>query len=182
MTTTGIIRRVDDLGRVVIPKEIRRFLQIREGDPFEIFTDEHGVYFKKYSPMGATLQTTATLLCKSIEETCGAKVAVCDRHTIIATSTHVIKSALEDRPISTALQYTLESRQQWDSEGEKPLPVTINGDYTAGVVIPVLWNGELFGGVILLNEPGHNDPTAFGDTEVALARNAATYLGNQVCD
>ena len=53
MKATGIVRRIDDLGRVVIPKEIRRTLRIREGDPLEIFTDRDGeVIFKKYSPMG----------------------------------------------------------------------------------------------------------------------------------
>ena len=53
MRATGIVRRIDDLGRVVIPKEIRRTMRIREGDPLEIFTDRDGsVILRKYSPIG----------------------------------------------------------------------------------------------------------------------------------
>ena len=56
MKATGIVRRIDDLGRIVVPKEIRRTLRIREGDPLEIFTDREGeIILKKYSPIGASL-------------------------------------------------------------------------------------------------------------------------------
>ena len=71
MKATGIVRRIDDLGRIVIPKEIRRTLRIREGDPLEIYTEKDGeVIFKKYSPMG-DLQAVAAQLCESIGKNTG---------------------------------------------------------------------------------------------------------------
>ena len=86
MKATGIVRRIDDLGRVVIPKEIRRTLRIREGDPLEIYTERDGeVIFKKYSPMG-DLQDFADQICDSIGKNTGAIAAVSDRDSIIALS------------------------------------------------------------------------------------------------
>lgn len=78
MKATGIVRRIDDLGRVVIPKEIRRVLRIRDGDPLEIFTDREGeVIFKKYSPVGE-LSPFAGQLCDTMSRTTGHTVAVTD--------------------------------------------------------------------------------------------------------
>ena len=79
MKATGIVRRIDDLGRVVIPKEIRRTMRIREGDPLEIYTDTDGqVIFKKYSPMGE-LSEFAAQICDALHKTTGSIAAVCDR-------------------------------------------------------------------------------------------------------
>jgi AbrB family looped-hinge helix DNA binding protein len=84
MKATGIVRRIDDLGRVVIPKEIRRTLRIREGDPLEIFTEKDGeVIFKKYSPMGE-LQSFATQICESMARNMGHIAVICDRDCVIA--------------------------------------------------------------------------------------------------
>ena len=84
MKATGIVRRIDDLGRVVIPKEIRRTLRIREGDPLEIYTEKDGeVIFKKYSPMG-DLGEFAGQICEAIGKNTGYIAAVCDRDAIIA--------------------------------------------------------------------------------------------------
>ncbi len=86
MKATGIVRRIDDLGRVVIPKEIRRTLRIREGDPLEIYTEKDGgVIFRKYSPMG-DLQDFASQICESIGKNTGRIAAVSDRDSIIALS------------------------------------------------------------------------------------------------
>ena len=86
MKATGIVRRIDDLGRVVIPKEIRRTMRIREGDPLEIYTDTDGqVIFKKYSPMGE-LSEFAVQICDALHKTTGAIAAVCDRDTVIAVA------------------------------------------------------------------------------------------------
>ena len=79
MKATGIVRRIDDLGRVVIPKEIRRTMRIREGDPLEIYTDRDGeVIFKKYSPIGE-LAEFASQYAETLYKTCGLAVAICDR-------------------------------------------------------------------------------------------------------
>ncbi len=83
MKATGIVRRIDDLGRVVIPKEIRRTMRIREGDPLEIYTDRNGeVIFKKYSPMG-DLNTFVSQLCDSVSKTIGTSCVICDRDSEI---------------------------------------------------------------------------------------------------
>ena len=84
MKATGIVRRIDDLGRVVIPKEIRRTMRIREGDPLEIYTDRDGeVIFKKYSPIGE-LSQFATQYAETLHKTCGLSVIICDRDAVIA--------------------------------------------------------------------------------------------------
>ena len=86
MKATGIVRRIDDLGRIVIPKEIRRTLRIREGDPLEIYTEKDGeVIFKKYSPMGE-LSSYAAEICESLYKSTGGTVAVCDRDSMIAVT------------------------------------------------------------------------------------------------
>ena len=86
MKATGIVRRIDDLGRVVIPKEIRRTLRIRDGDPLEIYTEKDGeVIFKKYSPMGE-LGDYAASMCETLGRAAGVPVAISDRDAVIAVS------------------------------------------------------------------------------------------------
>ena len=86
MKATGIVRRIDDLGRVVIPKEIRRTMRIREGDPLEIYTSKDGeVIFKKYSLLGG-VEEFAAQLCETLSKSTGATVAVTDRDSVIAAA------------------------------------------------------------------------------------------------
>ena len=86
MKATGIVRRIDDLGRVVIPKEIRRTLRIREGDPLEIFTDREGeIILKKYSPIGE-LSAFARQYADSLAQTAGCLVCICDMDQIVAAA------------------------------------------------------------------------------------------------
>ena len=109
MKATGIVRRIDDLGRVVIPKEIRRTMRIREGDPLEIFTDRDGeVIFKKYSPIGE-LGDFAAQICDSLHRSTDAIAAVCDRDSIIAVS-GASKRDFIDKRVSPALERVMESR------------------------------------------------------------------------
>ena len=116
MKATGIVRRIDDLGRVVIPKEIRRTMRIREGDPLEIYTDRNGeVIFKKYSPMGE-LNTFVSQLCDSVTKTTGASCAICDRDSVIAVSGSAKKDVC-DRSISEELEHIMEQRRIFRPEG-----------------------------------------------------------------
>ena len=102
MKATGIVRRIDDLGRVVIPKEIRRTMRIREGDPLEIFTDKDGeLIFKKYSPIGE-LTDFAAQLCDSLRRSSDGIAAICDRDTLIAVAGPGLRELLE-KTISPAL-------------------------------------------------------------------------------
>ena len=112
MKATGIVRRVDDLGRIVIPKEIRRTLRIREGDPLEIYTEKDGgVIFRKYSPMG-DLQEFAAQMCESIGSATGHIAAVADRDSIIALH-GAPKRDLMDKPNSPELEKIMEQRKNY---------------------------------------------------------------------
>ena len=109
MKATGIVRRIDDLGRVVIPKEIRRTMRIREGDPLEIFTDRDGeVIFKKYSPIGE-LSDFAAQICESLHKSTDAIAAVCDRDSVIAVS-GASKREFVDKRVSAGLERIMEAR------------------------------------------------------------------------
>ena len=104
MKATGIVRRIDDLGRVVIPKEIRRTMRIREGDPLEIFTDRDGeVIFKKYSPIGE-LGEFAVQYAETLSKTSGHSVCITDKESVIAVSGASKKEILEKR-ISSSLAF-----------------------------------------------------------------------------
>ena len=110
MKATGIVRRIDDLGRVVIPKEIRRTMRIREGDPLEIFTDKDGeVIFKKYSPMNE-LSDFAVQMCDTLGKTSGYPTAITDRDNIIAVC-GAPKRDLLGKQISGELEGVMNGRQ-----------------------------------------------------------------------
>ena len=109
MKATGIVRRIDDLGRVVIPKEIRRTLRIREGDPLEIYTATDGeVIFKKYSPVGE-LGEFARQYADALAQTSGHIVCITDRDRVIAVSGGDRKSLL-GKEVSRGLQNVIEDR------------------------------------------------------------------------
>ena len=178
MKATGIVRRVDDLGRIVIPKEIRRTLRIREGDPLEIYTEKDGgVIFRKYSPMG-DLQEFATQMCESIVSATGKIAAISDRDAIIALH-GIPKRELMDKPNSAALEKLMEQRKNYlFKSGDTPIFATDTMDkYRLGAAAPILSQGDLMGCVMLLL--GENDsPLQEADQNLALT--AASFLGRQM--
>ena len=130
MKATGIVRRIDDLGRVVIPKEIRRTLRIREGDPLEIYTDRDGeVIFKKYSPMGEMGAVSAELA-EALARTAGMSCAICDRDAVIAAAGGVKKDILE-RSISSELEQLMERRECYERGADEQLEVLISSQDAA---------------------------------------------------
>ena len=177
MKATGIVRRIDDLGRVVIPKEIRRVLRIREGDPLEIFTERDGeVIFKKYSPMGE-LAEFAGQICDSLHKTTGAVAAICDRDTIIAAAGSGRRELLEKR-ISPALEQIMENRGVYGSGGAVSLPAVESSETLClSVAAPILSAGDVLGCVIFAAEKG---AMPFGETEQKLAQTVAGFLGKQM--
>ena len=178
MKATGIVRRVDDLGRIVIPKEIRRTLRIREGDPLEIYTEkEGGVIFRKYSPMG-DLQDFAAQFCESIGASTGYVAAISDRDSIIALS-GAPKRELMDKPNSQALEKLMESRKNYRYQaGDAPIRVSDGADkYRLGVAAPILSQGDLMGCVMLLQ--GESDP-ALAEADQHLVQTVAGFLGKQM--
>ena len=178
MKATGIVRRVDDLGRIVIPKEIRRTLRIREGDPLEIYTEKDGgVIFRKYSPMG-DLQEFAAQMCEAIGSATGRIAAVADRDSIIALA-GAPKRELVDKPNSLELEKLMEQRRNYRyQEGDIPIPAADGMEkYHLGVASPILSQGDLMGCVLLLLQ-GQDKPLQ--EAEQKIAQTAAGFLGKQM--
>ncbi len=177
MKATGIVRRIDDLGRVVIPKEIRRTMRIREGDPMEIFTDKEGeVIFKKYSPIGE-LSDFAAQICDSLHKTTDSIAAVCDRDTIISISGGGKREVFEKR-VSPELEQHMEGRKLYRHEGILTTPVNDhNNGYCLSVVAPIISEGDLLGAVLFI---GEQNSSPAGDVEFKLAQTVASFLGKQM--
>ena len=174
MKATGIVRRIDDLGRVVIPKEIRRTMRIREGDPLEIYTDRDGeVIFKKYSPIGE-LSSFASQYAEAVSRTGGFPVLVTDRDAIIAVHGISKKDYLE-KPISAEIERIIENRTTFSAEHEPPVLVT-DAPIRATVVSPIIAEGDVIGSVIILGEEGRK----VTEVEIKLAQAAAAFLGRQL--
>jgi len=178
MKATGIVRRIDDLGRVVIPKEIRRTLHIREGDPLEIYTEKDGeVIFKKYSPMG-DLQNFAVQMCDAIGKNTGHIAAVSDRDSIIALH-GAPKRELMDKPNSPELERLMEQRRHYlFRTGDTPIFAADGSEkYRLGAAAPILSQGDLMGCVMLLLGEGESP---LRETDQELAKIAAGFLGKQM--
>ena len=178
MKATGIVRRIDDLGRVVIPKEIRRTMRIREGDPLEIYTDKDGeVIFKKYSPMGE-LSSFATQICETLAKTSGFMSVVTDRDAVIAVS-GAAKRELMDKRLSENLEHVMESRQMYQyKQGDTQIAVCDGQDrHFVGVAAPIIAEGDVSGCVLFV--VGEGSPS-LGDTEYKLAQTVAGFLGKQM--
>lgn len=180
MKATGIVRRIDDLGRVVIPKEIRRTLRIREGDPLEIFTDREGeIILKKYSPIGE-MGLFAKQYAESLAQTTGLMVCITDRDAVIAAAGGAKKDYM-GKTISRQLEHAIQERESVQaSVGERKYVKIIEeemGESFAQTVSPILCEGDAIGAVILFNR----DPKArMGEVEQKLAYSAAGFLGRQM--
>ncbi|WP_055665255.1 stage V sporulation protein T [Desnuesiella massiliensis] len=182
MKATGIVRRIDDLGRVVIPKEIRRTLRIREGDPLEIFTDrEGGVILKKYSPIGE-LSDFSKEYAESLQQAIGHIVLIADKDAFISASGAPKKDYLE-RKISNELEKIMEDRKTvlLEEGNSKVIPLyndeEIEGKYSSQVISPVIAEGDAIGAVIILSKQSGEK---FGELELKLAETASAFLGKQM--
>lgn len=182
MKATGIVRRIDDLGRVVIPKEIRRTLRIREGDPLEIFVDREGeVILKKYSPI-RELGEFAKEYADSLFEATGHITCIADRDTIIAVSGASKKEYL-NKSIGPAVEQAMEERKTIkigiDGENTSCKSCTENEDeeVTSQVVAPIITQGDPIGAVILMSKDNN---LKMGDLEIKLVETAAGFLAKQM--
>ncbi|NBI30813.1 stage V sporulation protein T [Chengkuizengella marina] len=178
MKATGIVRRIDDLGRVVIPKEIRRTLRIREGDPLEIFVDRDGeVILKKYSPIGE-LGDFAREYAESLFESTNHIAIISDRDTIISVSGGAKKDYLEKR-IGSLLEESMEQRKTifHDTSGEYEVCKDMRENFSSIVISPIVTGGDPIGTVILASK--END-SKMSDLEVKMVETAAGFLGKQI--
>ena len=182
MKATGVVRRIDDLGRIVIPKEIRKTLRIKEGDPLEIFTAKNGeVILKKYSPIGE-LTEFATSYAETLSKTTGHIACITDKDTVVAVSGGSKKEFLE-QSLSTDLEKLMENKEIYISQdnNEVSLPITQSDNkerrYNSQVVYPIISDGDVIGSVILLSK---DQNTKMGEAEQKVVQSAASFLGNQM--
>lgn len=177
MKATGIVRRIDDLGRVVIPKEIRRTMRIREGDPLEIFTSREGeVIFKKYSLVGG-LEEFAAQFCDTLAHSTDFTVAIADRDSIIAVAGSG-KRELLGKSISRSLEETMDNRAIYQRSPEaQAFPVSeATPEFAVAVAAPILCQGDVLGQVLFLT----NQNQVAGETEYKLAQTVAAFLGKNM--
>ena len=177
MKATGIVRRIDDLGRVVIPKEIRRTMRIREGDPLEIYTSSDGeVIFKKYSAIGE-LSENASQVADIMRQLAGCPVVVFDRDHVVATA-GVTKREFQERRVSPELEELMEQRRQYYAEdGAAELHPVEGVNASTLAAMPILSAGDVTGAVAFLSSNSKQTAT---ETQRSLVSAAAQFLGRQM--
>ncbi len=179
MKATGIVRRIDELGRVVIPKEIRRTLRIKEGDPLEIFTDRDELMLKKYSPI-ATLERFSKATARSLNDLSGKIAVICDTDGILHAYGEG-KKDLDGKRLSEDMERILRERRSYVAnavEGGDVLPLTADREegVTAQVIVPIVSNGDCLGAVAVLSK---DDGARIENADVNLTRLTADILANQ---
>ncbi|MCT2346775.1 stage V sporulation protein T [Niallia taxi] len=176
MKATGIVRRIDDLGRVVIPKEIRRTLRIREGDPLEIFVDRDGeVILKKYSPI-SELSDFAREYAEALYDSLGNSVLICDRDTYIAVAGGSKKEYL-NKNISDVIEKAMEDRGSVLVTQQEQIALVDNNteSVSAYTIGPIIANGDPIGAVIIFSKE-----TSLGEVEKKAVETAAGFLARQM--
>lgn len=179
MKATGIVRRIDDLGRIVIPKEIRRTLRIRESDPLEIFTDREGeIILKKYSPIGE-MTTFAKQYAESLAQVSGHTALIADRDQFIAVAGGY--KNLLNKSISKQLEEKITNRETvMASRGDRnfvPISEELMEDYQHEAMAPILCEGDVIGAVVLIQ---NDNKSKMGEVEQKLIQSAAGFLGRQM--
>lgn len=178
MKATGIVRRIDDLGRVVIPKEIRRTLRIREGDPLEIFVDRDGeVILKKYSPIGE-LGDFAKEYAESLHESTSHTAIISDRDTVIAVAGASKKEYL-DKPVGSLLENCMENRKIQLETQPGTYEILRDGaeTFSSIAIAPIVAGGDPIGTVLLLSK---EEGVSMGDMESKMVETAAGFLAKQM--
>lgn len=179
MKATGIVRRIDDLGRIVIPKEIRRTLRIRESDPLEIFTDREGeVILKKYSPIGE-MSTFAKQYAESLAQVSGHGALITDRDQFIAAAGGY--KNLVGKSIHKGLEDKINARETvMASHGERsfiPIAEEPFNEFMHEAISPIICEGDVIGAVILVD---NDTKVKMGEVEKKLIQSAAGFLGRQM--
>lgn len=167
MKATGITRRIDDLGRIVIPKEIRRTLRVREGDPLEIFTDREGlIILKKYSPVGEMGEFTEAYV-EVMAQTLEATVCITDKDSVIAAAGSGWKE-LMDQPVSRFLETSMENRRMVQDKA-------FFSGYEQQVMVPILSSGDVIGAVLLMK-----NGSMVKESDLKVVQAAAGFIGRHM--
>lgn len=179
MKATGIVRKIDDLGRVVIPKEIRKNLRIREGDSLEIYIENNGeIIFKKYTAMGDIIDM-ASRFADNLAETSGFVACITDKETIIAVS-GASKSEYLSKDISNHILNVMEDRAIWSTMDDSVMPIIENdkaSKYCAQIVAPIICDADAIGTVILFSTEYAKKVT---NVEYKLVQSAASFLAKEL--
>ncbi len=175
MKATGIVRRIDDLGRVVVPKEIRRTLKIREGDPLEIYTEKEGeIVLKKYSPVGE-IKGFASQYAESLASFVPHTVVITDRGQVVSVAGG--GKELINQDITKQFEEILEDRMLICDYGKK-IQVTENDNYSSWKAVqPMISQGDLIGAVVMISK---DETTKISETELKMLEVAANFLGKQM--
>ena len=180
MKATGVVRRIDDLGRIVIPKEIRKILRIKEGSPLEIFTEKEGdIILRKYSPIGE-ISNFSSEYAESLSKITDLIAVITDKDVVIACSGTQKKDILEQK-ISTELEKIMDKRETVVTDDATAILVTEKGnkekECKSQVIVPIISDSEVTGSIVLIaKETG----TKLGKSEEQIAKIAASFLGNQM--
>lgn len=180
MKATGIVRRIDDLGRIVIPKEIRKTLRIKDGDPMEIYTNKEGeVIFKKYSLLGG-MADFAEQACEALYKANGRVAVITDRDVCIAVS-GTARRELVDKLMGDELERTIQARRSYQyTKGQTPIPVSdSNGRLFVSCSAPILSEGDVMGAVLFAAE---EEELACGEADQKLLQAMSSFLGRQMED
>ena len=176
MKATGIVRRIDDLGRVVIPKEIRRTMRIREGEPLEIYVDNDGeVILKKYSPMGE-LSDFSKEYAEAMNQTIGHVVCISDRDVMIAVSGG-LKKELMGKSVGDSIEQAMEDRRLISGSKNHIIKDQMDESIGDSVIAPIVSQGDPIGSVIICAK---DSETKLGEVESKLAETAANFLAKQM--
>ena len=180
MKATGIVRRIDDLGRVVIPKEIRKTLRIKEGTPLEIFTDREGeIILKKYSPIGE-LNVFAKEYAEALAQSSGMVACITDHDQVVAAAGQGSREYM-GKPISKALEDAITERSSvfanGNDRGRIPVTQEQREPLYSQIMQPIISAGDTVGSVLLL---GKNERDVMGESEKMLIRTASGFLGRQM--
>ncbi|MBQ9885850.1 MAG: stage V sporulation protein T [Lachnospiraceae bacterium] len=180
MKATGIVRRIDDLGRVVIPKEIRRTLRLHEATPLEIYTDRDGeIILKKYSPM-AELGSFAKQYADALAQSSGYGVVITDRDQVVAVAGGLKKGMLS-RNISSELGELIDERESLMVSRDSREFINVLDDdsdeYDSEAISTIISEGDAIGSVVMLSTDHKN---RMGETEEKLVQTAASFLGKHM--
>ncbi|MBP5308041.1 MAG: AbrB/MazE/SpoVT family DNA-binding domain-containing protein [Clostridia bacterium] len=180
MKATGIVRRIDELGRVVIPKEIRKTLRLSSGDPLEIYTDRDELLFRKYSPI-RSIDGFAEEFSAALREISGYSAAVCDTDFVVAC--HGAKE-FTGKPVSAETERVMRERRTMiinATEGGSPLNLTSDAQkpFSAEVIAPVIVNGDCIGACVLFS---FDEGVRMRETDVKLAKMSAELLSRRFAE
>lgn len=176
MKATGVVRRIDDLGRIVIPKEIRKTLRIKEGTPLEIFTEKEGdIILKKYSPIGELTNFSESYV-DSLSSVTKCIAIVTDKDSVIAVSGTSKKDLLE-QPISEKLEKIIDKREIFVGNPNNFVPIITRNNYDnySEIIVPIISYSEVIGCIILLSKELN-----LSNAEIQIAKVAANFLGTQM--